>query len=67
MACKGRWKVNGGKGREVKTESLQAILNEPFMTLQTIKIDELVAQEEDERKKEMSLTKTKDMKASPFP
>lgn len=67
MACKGRWKVNGGKGKEVKTESLQAILNEPFMTLQAIKIDELVAQEEDERKKEMSLTKTKDRKASLFP
>ena len=67
MVCKGRWKVNGGKGKEVRTESLQAILNEPFMTLQAIKIDELVAQEEDERKKEMSLTKEKDRKASLFP
>lgn len=60
IACKGRWKVNGGKGKEVKSESLQAILNEPFTTLQAIKIDEFVAQEEDERKKEMSLTKNKD-------
>ena len=64
IACKGRWKVNGGKGKEVNSESMQAILNEPFMTLQAIKIDEFVAQERDEK---MNLTISKDRKASPFP
>lgn len=67
IACKGRWKVNGGKGREVNSESVQAILNEPFETLQAIKIDEFVAQEEDERKENINLTISKDRKASPFP
>ena len=67
VVCKGRWKVNGGKGKEVNSESLQAILNEPFMTLQTIKIDELVAEEEEERKENINLTKKTDLKASPFP
>ena len=67
VACKGRWKVNGGKGKEVNSESVQAILNEPFMTLQAIKIDEFVAQEREERGKEIDLTISKDRKASPFP
>lgn len=67
IACKGKWKVNGGKGREVNSESVQAILNEPFETLQSIKIDELVAQEEDERRENINLTISKDRKASPFP
>ena len=67
VACKGRWRVNGGKGREMKTESLYPILNEPFATLQEIKIDELVAQKADEIRMETSLTKEKDMKAFLFP
>ena len=67
VACKGRWKVNGGKGREVNSESVQAILNEPFATLQAIKIDELVAQEDDERRKNINLTNSEDRKASPNP
>lgn len=32
VVCKGRWKVNGGKGKEVNSESLQAVLNEPFFS-----------------------------------
>ncbi len=64
ITCKGKWKVNGGKGKEVNSESVQAILNEPFMTLQAIKIDEFVAQERDEK---MNLTISKDLKASLFP
>jgi DNA invertase Pin-like site-specific DNA recombinase len=67
IACKGRWKVNGGKGKEVNSESVQAILNEPFATLQAIKIDELVAQEEDERREKSDLTISKDRQASPNP
>jgi len=67
ITCKGKWKVNGGKGREVESESVQAILNEPFMTLQAIKIDEFVAQERDERREKSDLTISKDRKASPVP
>lgn len=67
VAAKGTWRTNGGRGKRVKTESLYPFLNEPFATLMEIKVDEIIAQEEDERRVKINLTKEKDMKASLFP
>lgn len=65
--AKGAWRTNGGKGKRAKTTSLYPFLNEPFATLMEIKVDEIIAQEEDERRAKTSLTKEKDRKASIFP
>ena len=67
VVCKGSWRINGGKGKRVKTESLYPTFNEPFTTLTLVKINELVAQEEDERQRNKPVTKIEDSKASSFP
>lgn len=83
IACKGQWRVDGGQGKRVKTESLYPVLNEPFVTLQMIRIDEILPLQEefvkdaDLTKKmreallaksgKQGITKNKDTKGSLFP
>ncbi len=57
VAGKGTWRINGGRGKRVTTSSLYPVYNEPFATLRSIKIDELVSFEEERRK---GFTKEKD-------
>jgi hypothetical protein len=46
-ACKGEWRINGGKGKRVKAKSLYLVLNEPFVTLQSVNLlDEILPLEE---------------------
>jgi DNA invertase Pin-like site-specific DNA recombinase len=47
VACKGEWRVNGGRGKRVKAKSLYPVLNEPFVTLQSVNLlDEIFPLEE---------------------
>ncbi len=61
---RGEYRLKKGKGRKMNMDSWSPILNEPFQTLRSLKIDELVAHEE---KRNSNLTKIKDSIASPFP
>lgn len=61
---RGEYRLKKGKGRKMNMDSWSPILNEPFQTLRSLKIDELVAHEE---RRNSNLTKIKDSKASPFP
>ena len=51
---RGEYRLKKGKGRKKKMDSWSPILNEPFQTLRSLKIHELLAQEED---KDIKLTK----------
>ncbi|TET67481.1 MAG: hypothetical protein E3J56_12800, partial [Candidatus Aminicenantes bacterium] len=47
VACKGEWRVNEGRGKRVKAKSLYPVLNEPFVTLQSVNLlDEILPLEE---------------------
>jgi len=64
IVSKGTWRVDGGKGKRVKTSSLYPVYNEPFASLRSIKVDELVAKERERQKK---LTKNKEAVEAVFP
>ncbi len=51
---RGEYRMKKGKGRKMNMDSWSPILNEPFQTLRSLKIHELLAQEED---KDIKLTK----------
>ena len=59
--ARGTYRINNGKGKKVKLDSLYPIYNEPFKTLTEINIEEIVNAEEDVKR---TITKTKDFKAS---
>lgn len=66
-ATKGEWRLKG-KGRKMKAEAqLYPVFHEAFAVLKSLEINELVAQEADERRKNANHTKKEDLKASPFP
>ncbi|MFC2166655.1 recombinase family protein [Acidobacteriota bacterium] len=55
---RGEYRLKKGKGRKMHMDSWSPILNEPFQTLRSLKIDELVAHEE---KRNINLTKRKNL------
>jgi len=61
---RGVYRLKKGKGKKMEMDSWSPILNEPFQTLRSLKIDEFVAQEEE---RHTYPTKIKDSKASLFP
>ncbi len=51
---RGEYRMKKGRGRKLKMDSWHPILNEPFQTLRSLKIDELLKEEEG---KDVSLTR----------
>jgi len=56
---RGEYRMKKGKGRKMNMDSWHPVLNEPFQTLRSLKIHELLAHEE---KRNSNLTKIKDSK-----
>jgi len=61
---RGEYRMKKGKGKKMNMDSWHPVLNEPFQTLRSLKIDELVAHEEE---RHIYPTKNKDSKTSLFP
>ncbi len=70
IVSKGTYRINGGKGKRVKVEQIQARYNEPFATLRALKIDELLKANltlAESQALTSSLTKRNDSKDNLFP